>query len=387
MASRIIGDFIFVDGVNFLSTVTMKTGQINNASVEADANLAVSKLEHQFPVRYAQPSNVTAFDHVEVVHAVYGVTGTVLAVEVGSVVPCTSTSEIDVDVKVGGSSILDSVVTLDSDNAARVGVSGTISTTALADGDVLEISVKAKGPDTPDFEFVEEFLADAGDTLPDIWGIDAESANSTEDYVTDSAGGAYSLIQSSDSEAQASQLFSDGNMWIDLFEKPIIEWRATLDLTGTNALGSADQRLVMGVCHTHTNAEDALDDVTVSAWFRMEGTSANILVEADDANTNTDDQDSGVDLVDDTETHFKIDFTDISDVKFYIDGVEQGGATVTMANITGSTIVQPIFCIQRDDMAEEEKVYIHDFRVTSGREAGTLGKGAYCVVMLREKAA
>jgi len=205
--------------------------------------------------------------------------------------------------------------------------------------------------------------------------------------VTDSAHGVYSLINSADAEAQSTQLFSSDNLWIDLFERPVVEWRAKLDLTGTNALGSADQRLVMGVCSNHTNAEDALDAVTVNAWFRMEGTSANILVEADDDSTNTDDQDSLVDLVDDTWTHFKIDFSNLADVKFFIDGVEQGGAAVVMSNIAATVLVQPIFCLQRDDAAEEEKMYIDSFKVTSGRFLGTLGKGVFTSLTSKEDAA
>ncbi len=377
MATRIEGDQVFVNEVNFLSTINMKAGQA----------FAASNLEHQFPVRYVQPSNVSAYDHTEVVHAIYGATGTILAVLAGSVEVCTGSAEVDVDVLVGGSSILLNAITLDSSNSNRTDESGTVNIAATADGNVIEISVKAKGPDAGDFEFVEEFLADAGDTLPDIWGVNAETGNSTEDYVTDTGGGAYSLILDSTSEGQANQLTSNDNLWIDLYEKPIIEWRAKLDLTGTNALGSADQRLVMGVCSAHANAEADLDATTTNAWFRMEGTSANILVEADDASTNTDDQDSGVDLVDDTWTHFKIDFSDLSDVKFYIDGSEQSGAAVVMSNISSTTLVQPIFCDQRDAGAEEEKIYIDNFRVTSGREDGTLAKGVYCIVILREDAA
>jgi len=388
--SRITGDQTFVDAATFLGTVTMVGGQITNTSIKASADILASKLEHQFPVRYSQASNETAHDHSEVVHDVYGVTGAILSVNAGSIVACTGSAEIDIDVLVGGSSILTGAITLDSANVAYTPEAGVVDTEALAAGNAVEISVKARGLDAGDLVYNYDFLADAGDTLPDIWGTDEVSAAGapTLDYVTDSSSGIYRLATDATDELQALQLFSSDNLWIDLLENPIVEWRAKMTLSGASLM-SANERLVMGVCSNHTNAEDALDSVTNNAWFRMEGASANILVEADDGTTDTDDQDSTVDHVDAAWMHFKIDFSSLSDVKFYINGTEQGGAAVSMAAITTTTLVQPIFCIQRDLAAadEIEIMDIDNFKVTSGRTGGTLGKGVYCTVMLTEKAA
>ncbi len=386
--SRVEGNQEFHGNVTFMAQVAMATdGQISDDNIAASANIAASKLEHQFPVRYVQASNVTAYDHTEVVHAVYGVTGTVVAIEAGCIDPCTGTAEIDVDLLVGGTSILSSAITLDSSNTARVGESGGIATAAVANGNVIEVSVKAKGPDTGNFEYVEEFLGDAGDTLPGIWGTNGQTANSTEDYVTDSGCGIFQLATDGTSEAQATQLTSNDNLWIDLYEKPIIEWRVNMNLSAASVM-TANDRLVMGVCSAHANAEDDLDAVTINAWFRMDGTSANITLEADDGTIDESPQDSTIDHVDSAWMHFKLDFADLSDVKFYINGTEQGGATVSMANIVSTTLVQPIFCIQRDDAdADIHIMNIDQVKVTSGRTAGTMGKGVYCVVILQEKAA
>ena len=386
--SRHVGEQHFRDAVTFMDTTTLPAGCVTNAMVNAAAAIAATKLEHQHAITIAQESDQTATAEKRPVHSVYGATGTIVSFEAGCVTLCTSTSTVSVDLLKNGTSVLSSVISLDSADTARSPSTGTVSTTTLADGDLLEVQISPLGPDACDFTHMEDFLKDAGDTLPDIWGVNGKTANSTEDYVTDSPAGEYSLIQSSDSEGQASQLTAGNVHWIDLFEKPIIEWRCKLDLTGTNALGSADQRLVIGVCNDHTNAEDALDDVTVNAWFRMEGTSANIYVEADDASTNTDDQDSTVNLVNNTWNLFWIDFSNLADVKFYINGTEQGGAAVVMSNISSSTVVQPICCIQRDAGAEEEKICIDSFRVVKcGREAGTLGKGVFATVHFREDAA
>lgn len=368
-------------------TLIPSTECMRNSHVAPDAKIVYSKLEHQHRACYSQGSNVTAENERHVLHVVQGLTGSVLAFEAGVVVACTSTATIDVDLLKNGVSILTAAIEIDNGDAAYAVVAGVISTAGIVDGDVLEVDIIPKGPDVNDFILEEHFVKDAGDTLPDAWGIDAETANSTEDYVTDQACGIYTLQHDATAEAQSMQLFATDNLWIDLFEKPIIEWRCRLDLTGTNALGSADQRVVVGVCSGHTNAEDALDATTVNAWFRMEGTSANILVETDDDSTNTDDQDSGVDLVDNTWTHFKIDFSNLADVKFHIDGVEQSGSAMVMSNISSSVLVQPIACIQRDGGAELEKVYVDVFKVTSGLSLGTLGKGVFASLTVKEDAA
>ena len=375
----------------FAGTLEAKTlvpsdGCVTDASLSASAKLSHLKLEHQHRFTHAQDVQATVWNEELVIHNVYGDTGVVLFFEAGIVIPATGAITATADLKNNGVSILTAPLELDSADVAYTAIAGNVASPNLVDGDVLSVEIISLGADSPDWEYDEEFLGDAGDTLPGQWGINAQTANSTEDYVTDTASGNYSLINSADDEAQSTQLFGDDNLWIDLFERPIIEFRAKLDLTGTNALGSADQRLVIGVSSAHTNAEDSLDAVTVNAWFRMEGTSANILVEADDGTLNTDDQDSTIDLVDNIWTHFKIDFSDLTDVKFEVDGVEQGGAAVSMANIAATVMVQPIVCLQRDTGTEEEKIYIDRFRVRSGSSLGTQAKGIFTHLGLREDA-
>ena len=385
--TRFSGPVHFRDDVVFGKSAALPAGSITAAMIAAGAGLPAATLEHQHAETLAQQTDETARAEKRIIYSAYGATGTVVTFEAGCAVLCTSTATIDVDLLKNGTSILSSAISLDSADTVYGPVTASVSTSAYVDGDVFEVVITPHGPDTPDFEYEEHFLLDAGDTLPALWAIDTSSANSTEDYVTDQPNGVYTLTQEGTSEAQNAQLFTSNNLWIDLFERPIIEWRARLNLTGTNSLGSADQRLVLGVCSDHTNAEDDLDAVATSAWFRMEGTSANILVETDDASTNADDIDSGVDLVDNTWTHFKIDFSDLSAVKFYVDGVLSTGQTMDMSNISSSTMVQPIACIQRDAGAEAEIVYLDSFDIRSGAALGTLGKGVFATLHRREDAA
>jgi len=343
-------------------------------------------MEHQHRYCHSQGSKETVRKEEGIFHVVYGETGTVLMCEAGITIACTGAPTVEVDLLKNGVSILTAVIEIDNADVAYTPVAGTIATTALVDGDVLGYVITPKGADGEDVEVVEEFLADVGDTLPDPWGEDHQTANSTQDYLVDAPNGIYTLIHSSDVEAQAMQLFWSNQLMIDLFEKPIVEWRLKIDLTGVDQLGSADQRVVIGVCSDHTNDEDALDATTVNAWFRIEGADSKIYVEADDNTTNTDDQDSGVTIVDNTWTHFRLDFSDLSNVGFFIDGVEQSGAAVDMSAIVASVMVQPIVCIQRDGGDEEEKIYIGNFRSTSSRYLGTQAKGVFISLGLVEDA-
>lgn len=367
-------------------TLIPSTGCISNSHVREDAKFSHTKMEHQHRCCYGQDSNETVRDDEGILHVVYGKTGTVLSFEAGVTIACTGTPTVEVDLLKNGTTILTAAISIDNANAAYTPVAGIIAITALIDGDVLGYKIISKGADGEDVEKVEEFLADVGDTLPDPWGVDAETVNSTEDYVADAPDGIYTLTHDNTAEAQAMQLFWTNQLMIDLFERPVIRWLVKLDLTGANQLGSADQRVVIGVCNDHTNAEDALDATTVNAWFRIEGADSKIYVEVDDGTTNTDDQDSGVTIVDNAWTEFEMDFSNLSDVKFSVNGVEQSGAAMDMSAIVASVVVQPIVCIQRDGGAEEEKVYIGRFKYTSGRYLGTQAKGIFVSLGLVEDA-
>ena len=385
MASRLDGDYHFTGAVT-MNEMNIPAGTIVNTDVAAGAAISASKLESRLELTYAQDRDAMAHRASHIIHSGYGATGDIIAFEAGCAVIGGAGASVDVDLLLNGTSVLSAAITLDSSNTALTPEEATLATLIYADGGTFEVVVTPKGPGVTPVDHMEDFLGDAGDTLPGLWGVDAQTANSVEDYVTDSAGGVYSIQNEATSEAQSTQLFSNDNLWIDLFEQPIIDFRVNLDLTGTNGLGSADQRWVIGVCSAHTNAEDDLDATTVNSWFRQEGTAADILVEADDGTLNTDDQDSTINLVDNTYTNFRIDFTSLTDVKYYIDGVEQGGAAMSMTNIASTTLVQPIVCLQRDAGTEAEKIYIDFIKVHVNRTTSTLAKGVYATVVLNEDA-
>jgi len=140
--SRLEGDY-YVAGNFSSTTLNIPAGTVTNAMVNANADIAASKLEHPICKTFSQNSAVTAADQTLVVHGVRGATGTTIAFEVGCVVANIGDSTVAFDLLKGGVSVLSAAVTVDSGDAARAIVAGTISTATLADGDVLELSIDA----------------------------------------------------------------------------------------------------------------------------------------------------------------------------------------------------------------------------------------------------
>lgn len=150
MPSRIEGD-VYVAGNLTSLTLTPPTGSVVDGSVVAAANIAASKLEHQYVKHYSQESNTDSATDRRCVHYAYGATGSVIAFEAGSVTPCIGTATITVDLLKGSSastsvaSILSAAIVLDATNVALVSEVGTISATTLADGDSLFVDVAVAG--------------------------------------------------------------------------------------------------------------------------------------------------------------------------------------------------------------------------------------------------
>jgi len=132
-----------VAGALTCESFTCPSGDLDGVVAEVAAGIKATKLEHQHRAVYAQESETTASDEIRVVHVVWGATGTVIAFEAGCVTDCDGSSTITVDLLLNGVSILTSKITLAAGDGNRVVVAGTLSDTALADGDVLEVAIDA----------------------------------------------------------------------------------------------------------------------------------------------------------------------------------------------------------------------------------------------------
>ena len=134
------GDVIIRGALQVTGAATLGDGSILNAQVGAAAGITAAKLEHQHRPMYAQ-ANAAAADETKVVHTVIGATGTIKSFKAGSIAVAIGDAKATVDLKKNGVSVLSPVITLDSDNEARVVEAGTLSDTTLAVGDVLEVVV------------------------------------------------------------------------------------------------------------------------------------------------------------------------------------------------------------------------------------------------------
>lgn len=214
------------------------------------------------------------------------------------------------------------------------------------------------------FVVEQDFAGDATATLPIPHGKDVQG-DATGDYVADVAAGVYRLLLAVTSEAEAAQLTWADQLLLDPTKGLIFEARVRINFAG--AAFSADQRAVFGVCSAHANSEDSLDATTSLAWFRIEGTSLNLVLEGDDGTHDTDDQATNpvTALVDNTYVLLKIDFTTLAAVAFSVNGVAVG--TVDLSSLTASTLLQPIFNMQRDAGTEIETLDVDWYRVYTTR--------------------
>jgi len=190
--------------------------------------------------------------------------------------------------------------------------------------------------------FVEDFLGAAGGGPFDgtiNWNV-VDVGDATEAIVADSANGQFLLHLAATNEAEDAVLYMNDNKTFDVGSGLIFECRLNMAVvpgTGVTA--------VFGMAGDHNLDKDAL---TESAWFRLQA-SAVLLTESDDATNNNDDTATGITLVEGAYHIFRIDFTTLTDVKFYVDGVRVSAATTfDMSNLSASEQqMQPYFSLDK----------------------------------------
>jgi len=191
-------------------------------------------------------------------------------------------------------------------------------------------------------KFYEDFLGAAGGGPFDgtiVWNV-VDVGDATEAISADSANGVFKLHLAATSEAEDAVLYQNDNKTFDVGSGLIFECRINVAVdigTGVTA--------VFGMAGDHNLAKDS---VTEHAWFRLQASNA-VLVETDDTTNDNDDEATGVTAVAGTYNIFRIDFTDLTDVKFYIDGVRVAGSTTfDMSNLTAAEQqMQPYFSLDR----------------------------------------
>lgn len=145
------GDF-YVNGSLSSKTFSAPNGSITNTMVAPNAAINATKLIHQIPLLFNTAVGSAATTQTQMLH-IGRAAGEVSSVEVCCNVAPTSSDQITVDVKKGNAasaytSILDSVVTVDSSNANREVVAGTISTVDYSAGDSFQVVLTVTGSTT-----------------------------------------------------------------------------------------------------------------------------------------------------------------------------------------------------------------------------------------------
>lgn len=190
------------------------------------------------------------------------------------------------------------------------------------------------------------------------WTVADTSSSGTPTYlVATGDGGGMVLTLTSTSEAQIVTMYHNDVLCFDY--RTIQNVEIIAKVSGIDAVTT----LVMGVSGARN---DTADSAATHAWFRMEGSvsTANVVVETDDAVTDNDDKATGTTLAAVYKT-FVIDFTKgITDIRFYIDGEPVATSTTFSLNgLTAGLNAQPMVMIQKASGTGTPAVTIKKFRI------------------------
>lgn len=209
------------------------------------------------------------------------------------------------------------------------------------------------------FRMEEDFegigFAEAETGYPGYWEVVEVNLNSAIALVADLSGGVLGLVMDADANAEDGVLYWGDQRGVDVSKGCIFHARVALQVLPS----AAEARMVWGLCGDHNLAKD---DAAVHAWFRCEGGNPDaLLVETDDTTNDNDDVDAGATLLAATVFHFyTIDFTNLADVKFYVDGAQvAAGTTFDMSNLTAAeAIMQPYFSVEKDSGTGVGSMYV-----------------------------
>lgn len=210
--------------------------------------------------------------------------------------------------------------------------------------------------------FMDKFnRAQAFTTTPgqNGWTIADTSSSGTPTYlcVTEN-GGAAKLTLANTSEAEIVTLYTNDVLPYDLRHISNVWWVAKV------ASIDAVTTLTMGVANARADVDD---NITVNAWFRMEGSASTtaVVCETDDGTTDNDDKATGKTLSS-TYKRFLIDFSQgLSDVRFFIDGERvAAGTTFDMSAVAADQNVQPFVQLQKASGTGVPAVTIAQFGIT-----------------------
>lgn len=217
------------------------------------------------------------------------------------------------------------------------------------------VNVTRKRGPAQQVEIFDDFIDIADGT---IWVKQDTSAAGAPTWalVADTHGGEVAMTLAATDEAESLTLYIGDQKLFQANKNPVFEARLKVSTIAAN------QRVVFGLAG---DRDATLDDVAQNAWFRIEA-AMDVLVETDDGTTDNDDNDTTVDAVNGTYAVYEVDLSNLSDVKFRINGVDYTPETMSLAALTTATL-QPFIEIQKDSGTGTPSVTIDWIRVRADR--------------------
>lgn len=215
------------------------------------------------------------------------------------------------------------------------------------------------------YQFVDDF--DGYQFLNQETGSDGKwltvevALNTAIAQVDAHACGVISLGLDADSNAEDAVLYWNNIRGVPVDAGCVFECRARASVLPTTGVAC-----VFGMAGDHNLDKDT---VAENAWFRLQASGA-LLCETDDTTNDNDDVSAGMTLVA-TDWHvYKIDFTNIADVRFYVDNAQVGSATTfDMSNLTSAeALMQPYFSLDKASGTGVGTLLVDYVRIWSFRE-------------------
>lgn len=215
-------------------------------------------------------------------------------------------------------------------------------------------------------ELYDDFLGEAYNTT--FWGTTEVQTGGTlvSGLIDDATNGVMGIGLDATSEAQISALHFGDNLCLSMLQGLIFEARLTFHVLPTT--GTETVQAVFGLASGH-NA--TLDSIATNAWFRVESAAnTTLLWETDNGDTDDDDNDASTALVADTYNIFRIDCTQTSAVKFYVDETLVGTSDMSTTLSAAEAKVQPYLNVSKAFSAANTgtgTMYIDYIRVFQSR--------------------
>ena len=213
-----------------------------------------------------------------------------------------------------------------------------------------------------------DFIQDVGETPVLPWVVtEAGSTSATGDFI-DAPDGVLRLLHSTDNAAEAMLLSLGGTNAISPTKEPIFEARVKVNLSTDSVFEDGSvYEVIVGMATAGSavsTSAAAFDGFADNVGFRLGGGAQetnSIFLESDDGTTDNDDKDSGIDFTAGSYHVYKIDMTNTSDVKFYVDGVlANNGNTFDMDQIAATDYLEPFILFARTNAGGTERAHSLD---------------------------